>query len=199
MIELRVNKQTYGLDIDKIKTLKDVRNVFNLMKLVGYFDPEDPEDKNYNLREYFTILQEPPQELTFPPAPRKSIEEISQELDEKIDKLIKITKGQFEYSKIYAEKEYDYKFDRIIQDFEYAKKNGEFIPKLKFTYGTGLSAASYAETSFVIKQGNKHEGYYTIGNQRFLRYYMNEKPNRFVRFFMKTCLALVWVDEENAK
>ena len=199
MIELRVNKQTYRLDVDKIKTLKDVRNVFDLMKLVGYFDPEDPEDEHYNLREYFTILQEPPEELTFPPEPRKSIEEISQELDEKIDKLIKITKGQFEYSKIVAEKKYKYEFDKIFENFEYAKKNGNFPLKLTLGSGIGLSAASYIQSGFVIKQGNKHEGYYTFGNGRYFKYYMPIKPNVIARFFMKTCLALRWVDEENAK
>jgi hypothetical protein len=141
--------------------------------------------------EYFDLIK-PYLDL---PEPRKSIEEISQELDEKIDALIKTTKWKFAYSKEGAEKTYNAKFDKIFENFEYAKKNGEFIPKLTFGYGIGLSAASYAETSFVIKQGNKHEGYYTIGNQRFLKYYMPDKPNRFVRFFMKTCLGFYWVDE----
>ena len=190
------NRKNYRLDVDKIKTLKDVKNVLDSIRFVGYYDPEDPEDENYYLSEYFTILEEP-QELTFP-APRKSIEEIQQEFDEKIDKLIKITKGQFEYSKIYTEKGYDYKFDKIIENFEYARKNGNFPLKLNLAYTTtGLSAytSPYTETSFVIKQGNNHKGYYTIGNQRYLRYYMPDKPNMIVRFFMKTCLGFVWVDE----
>lgn len=54
-----MTKQTYKLDVEKIKTIEDVKNIFYGMNLVGYFDPEDPEDINYNLREYFTILQEP--------------------------------------------------------------------------------------------------------------------------------------------
>jgi hypothetical protein len=192
-----MTKQTYGLDVSKIKTLKDVRNVFGEMKLVGYFDPEDTEDEYYNLREYFTILQKP-QELTFPPAPRKSIDEISQELDEKIDALIKTTKEKFECSNYFAGKRYNQKFDRIIQDFEYAKEHGQF--PLKLTLGSEFTVkssypASGCQTSFVIKQGNKHEGYYTIGNQRFLKYYMNEKPNAVVRFFMDKLLGFKWVDE----
>ena len=126
----------------------------------------------------------------------KTLDEIQQELDEKIDKLIKITKGQFEYSKIYTENGYDYKFDKIIENFEYARKNGNFPLKLNLAYTTtGLSAGSYVENSFVIKQGNNHKGYYTIGNQRYFRYYMPDKPTRLVRFFMKTCLGFVWVDE----
>jgi len=141
--------------------------------------------------EYFDLVKP---YLDIPEKP-KTLDEITQEFDEKIDALIKTTKWKFAYSKEGAEKTYNAKFDRIIQDFEYAKKNGEFIPKLTFGYGIGLSAASYAETSFVIKQGNKHEGYYTFGNQQTFKYYTPDKPNRLVRFFMKTCLSLVWVDE----
>jgi hypothetical protein len=131
------------------------------------------------------------------PESRKSIEEIQQEFDEKIDALIEKTKRNFYASKLTAERNYEYKFDRISDNFEFAVKNGEFRPKLKLTYnGNGLSAGS-CETSFVIKQGNNHKGYYTIGNRRYLRYYMPDKPNRLVRFFMKTCLGFYWVDEKN--
>jgi hypothetical protein len=117
--------------------------------------------------------------------------------DEKIDNLIEKTKRNFYASKLTAERNYEYKFDRINDNFEYAKEHGEFRPKLKLSYtATGLSAGSY-ETSFVIKQGNKHEGYYTFGNGRYFKYYMPTKPNVIARFFMKTCLALRWVDEKN--
>ena len=190
------NRKNYRLDVEKIKTLKDVKNVLDSIRFVGYYDADDPNDENYYLSEYFTILEEP-QELTFS-APRKSIEEIQQEFDEKIDKLIKITKGQFEYSKIYTEKGYDYKFDKIIENFEYARKNGNFPLKLNLAYTTtGLSAytSPYTETSFVIKQGSNHKGYYTIGNQRYFRYYMPDKPNLLVRFFMDKLLGFKWIDE----
>ena len=188
------NRKTYGLDVEKINTIEDVKNVFRLMKLVGYYDPEDPEDENYYLSEYFTILEEP-QELTFS-TPRKSIEEIQQEFDEKFDALIKTTKEKFECSNYFAGKRYNEKFDRIIENFEYAREHGHFMPKLTLGSGIGLSVGSYAETSFVIKQGNKHEGYYTIGNQRFLRYYMPDKPNRLIRFCMDKLLGFKWVDDK---
>jgi hypothetical protein len=142
--------------------------------------------------EYFDVIKP---YLDIPEKP-KTLDEIKQEFDEKIDKLIETTKWNFAVSKERTEYHYDKKFSRIIQDFEYAKENGNFPLKLNLAYTTtGLSAGSYAETSFVIKQGNKHEGYYTIGNQRYFRYYMNDKPNVIVRFFMKTCLGFVWVDE----
>ena len=134
--------------------------------------------------------------LDIPPEP-KTLEQISQELDEKIDALIKTTKEKFEYSKVVAEKGYKYEFDKIFERFEYAKDNGHFPLKLKITYGTGLGAGSYVENSFVIKQGNKHEGYYTIGNQRYFRYYMPDKPNFVSRFFMRTCLGFWWFDEKD--
>ena len=181
----------HKLNVDTIKTVKDVKNIFYTMDLVASMDEDNP--KYEVAKEYFTIPYVAP-ELEFS-VPRKSIEEIQQEFDEKIDKLIKITKGQFEYSKIYAEKGYDYKFDKIIGNFEYAKEHGQF-PYLNLAYTTtGLSAGSY-ETSFVLKQGSNHKGYYTFGNRRYFKIYMPDKPNMIVRFFMKTCLGFVWVDED---
>lgn len=141
--------------------------------------------------EYFDIIKP---YLDIPEEP-KTLDEIQQEFDEKIDGLIEKTKRNFYASKLTAERNYEYKFDKISDNFEYAVKNGNFPPKLKLTYnGNGLSAGSF-ETSFVIKQGNKHEGYYTFGNGRTIKYYMPTKPNVIARFFMKTCLALRWVDE----
>lgn len=139
------------------------------------------------------------------PEPRKSIEELSQELDEKIEKLIETTKWKFAYYKEGAEKRYNQKFDRIIENFEYAVKNGEFIPKLTVTGLTGSylvpSGSSLicntSSVSYVIKQGNNHKGYYTFGNRQTFRYYTPDKPNRLVRFFMKTCLGFYWVDEKD--
>ena len=189
-----MTKQTYRLDVSKIKTLKDARNVFDLMKLVGYYDPEDPEDENYHLREYFTILQEP-QGLTFS-TPRRSIEEIQQEFDEKIDKLIGDTKNRFKQHQIISERIYNTKFARIIDNFEHAKKFGSFPQPIKYVVGTGLSVNNDTN-HFIIKQGSKHSGYYTFGNRQYFKYYMPDKPNVIVRFFMKTCLGFFWVDESN--
>ena len=141
--------------------------------------------------EYFDVIKP---YLDIPEKP-KTLDDIQQEFDEKINDLIENTKNKFHQSKYLSEKLYSIKFDRIIENFEYAKEHGQF-PYLKLDYTTtGLSAASYTETSFVIKQGNTHKGYYTIGNQRYFRYYMPDKPNRLVRFFMKTCLGFVWIDE----
>ena len=184
-----MTKQTYRLDVSKIKTLKDARNVFGLMNLVGYYDPEDPEDEHYHLREYFTILQEP-QELTFPEAPRKSIEEIQQELDEKIDKLIEQTKRNFYASKLTAERNYEYKFDKIFDNFEHAKKWGRFPGSIKLVMGTGSDFIT-TNSSFVISNSKK-VGYYELVDG--VRMESAVKPNPVVRFMTKWLLGWKWKD-----
>ncbi len=185
----------HHLDIDTIKTFEDVKNIFDTMELVASMDKDNPI---YEVaKKYFTIPYVAP-ELTFS-TPRKSIEEISQELDEKIDALIKTTKEKFECSNYFAGKRYNEKFDRIIQDFEYAKKNGFFpqIQTLTLDSSKFVAIGSSLEPSFVIRQGKTHEGYYTNGNRRYLKYYMPDKPNVIVRFFMRTCLGFYWVDEKD--
>jgi hypothetical protein len=189
------NRKNYRLDVDKIKTIKDVKNVLDNLHLIGYYDADDPNDENYYLSEYFTIPQER-QGLTFS-TPRKSIEEIQQEFDEKIDKLIETTKEKFECSNYFAGKRYNEKFNRIIENFEYAEEHGSFpkIQTLNLDYSKFVATGSSVESSFVIKQGSNHKGYYTMGNQRYFRYYMPDRPTGIVRFFMKTCLGFFWVDE----
>ena len=185
----------HKLNVDTIKTVKDVKNVFYTMDLVASMDEDNP--KYEVAKEYFTIPYVAP-ELKFS-TPRKSIEEITQELDEKFDALIKTTKEKFECSNYFAGKRYNEKFDRIIENFGYAKKNGFFpqIQTLTLDSSKFVAIGSSLEPSFVIKQGNKHEGYYTNGNRRYLKYYMPDKPNMIVRFFMKTCLGFYWVDEKD--
>ena len=179
----------HKLDISKIKTLKDVRNVFECMNL--YASAEEDNEKYELLKEYFTIPNEP-QEIKFE-LPRKSLEEISQEFDEKIDDLLVKTQRKFAVSKETAEHFYNHKFNRIIENFEYAKEHGQFPPKL--TYSNLIATGSNITSSFIIKQGNKHEGYYTIGDG-YLRFYMPYKPNAITRWFMNKCLSIRWVDEK---
>ena len=176
------NGEWYNVDTTKITSIKDVELLFSALGMkVG------TENENFDKVKHLLIIPEEP----------KTLEQISQELDEKIDALIKTTKEKFECSNYFAGKRYNEKFDRIIQDFEYAKEHGQFPLKLTLDYSQFVVTGSSVESSFVIKQGNKHEGYYTFGNGRTIKYYMPTKPNMISRFFMKTCLALVWVDEKN--
>jgi hypothetical protein len=140
--------------------------------------------------EYFDVIKP---YLEIPEKP-KTLEEIQQELDEKIDDLIERTKNSFYKSKYIAETLYDTKFNRIIENFEYAKEHGQFPQKFILTYSTPLGVNDIT-SSFIIKQGNKHEGYYTIGNG-YLRFYMPTKPNFVIRFCMKNLLGFFWVDEK---
>ena len=174
-----------GYKLDPKKLAKAPQHITPYLFLGAFYYNEDYEyfDK---IKPYLDIPEKP-----------KTLDEIQQEFDEKIDAQIEKFKLCSGWSRQNAEERYNRKFDGIIKNFEYAKEHGHF-PYLNLAYTTtGLSAytSPYPETSFVIKQGNNHKGYYTIGNQRYLRYYMPDKPNRLVRFFMKTCLGFVWVDE----
>jgi hypothetical protein len=128
------------------------------------------------------------------PEPRKSIEEIQQELEEKFEELLVKTKRKFFVSKDDAEYRYYHKFKNIERNFEYAKEHGQFPQKSILTYSTSLGTNNFT-SSFIIKQGNNHEGYYTIGNG-YLRFYMPYKPNAITRWFMNKCLSIRWVDEK---
>jgi hypothetical protein len=140
--------------------------------------------------EYFDVIKP---YLDIPEKP-KSLDEISQELDEKIDKRIESIKHKFAELKCHQEYLYNQRFNRIIEDFKYAKEHGQFPQKSILTYSTPLGVNGIA-SSFIIKQGNKHEGYYTIGNG-YLRFYMPYKPNAITRWFMDKCLSIRWVDEK---
>ncbi len=145
--------------------------------------------------EYFDVIKP---YLDIPEKP-KTLEEISQEFDAKIDKLIERTKNNFYKSKYIAETLYDTKFNRIIENFEYAKEHGQFPVTL--TVGTSLDYSKLTATggnitsNFVIKEGGKEVGYYTFGSGYF-RYYKRDKPNSVVRFCMNKLLDFRWVDEK---
>ena len=140
--------------------------------------------------EYFDVIKP---YLDIPEKP-KTLEEISQEFDEKIDKRIESIKHKFAELKCHQEYLYNQRFNRIIENFEYAKEHGQFPQKSILTYSTPLGVNGIA-SSFIIKQGNNHEGYYTIGNG-YLRFYMTTKPNAITRWFMDKCLFIRWVDEK---
>ena len=191
MTEKRLN---HKLDVSKIKTLTDVKNVFECMSL--YANASEDNEQYELLKEYFTIPNEP-QELKLE-LPRKSLEEISQEFDEKIDKQIEDVEYKFAQLKYYQEYQFSKKITKIIEDIEHAKTYGSFPTRI--TIGnldcSKLTATgSNITSSFVIKEGGKEVGYYTFGSG-YLRYYMNKKPNFIIRFCMDKLLGFKWIDDK---
>jgi hypothetical protein len=179
----------HKLDISKIQTLEDVKNVFECMNLYSY--AEEDNEQYELIKEYFTIPNEP-QEIKLE-LPRKSLEEISQEFDAKIDKQIEDVKYKFEQLKYRQEYQFSKKITKIIEDIEYARENGSFPAKLDYSKLT--ATGSNITSSFVIKEGGKEVGYYTFGSGYF-RYYKRDKPNSVVRFCMNKLLDFRWVDEK---
>ena len=149
--------------------------------------------------EYFDIVKP---YLDIPEEP-KSLDEISQELDEKFEKLIVGTKAKFECSGDFAERNYEWNFGRIIGNFEYARENGSF-PKVTFISSGTLDysklsvniGSNISSPCFMVKHGSSHQGYYTIGDDGYYKFYMEKKPNAFFRFFVYKLMGFRWVDED---
>ena len=148
--------------------------------------------------EYFDVIKD---YLDIPEKP-KTLEEISQELDEKFEKLIEQYKRNSYASKLTTERNYDWNFDKIIENFEYARENGYF-PKVTFISSGTLDYSKLSVTGggefsspcFMVKHGSSHQGYYTIGDDGYYRFYMEKKPNVFFRFFVYKLMGFRWIDE----
>ena len=134
--------------------------------------------------------------------PRKSIEELKQELDEKFEELIEQYKRNSYSSKICAESKYEREFDKIFDNFEYAKTQGYF-PKVTFISSGTLDysklsvniGSNISSPCFMVKHGSSHQGYYTIGDDGYYKFYMEKKPNAFFRFFVYKLMGFRWVVE----
>ena len=134
--------------------------------------------------------------------PRKSIEELKQELDEKFEELIEQYKRNSYASTLTTERNYDWNFDRIVENFEYARENGSF-PKVTFISSGTLdysklsvnSEVKFSSPCFMVKHGSSHQGYYTIGDDGYYKFYMEKKPNVVFRWFVYKLMGFRWVDE----
>jgi hypothetical protein len=181
----------HKLDISKIKTLTDVKNIFECMCLSS--NASEEHEKYELLKEYFTIPNEA-QELKFE-YPRKSLEEISQEFDEKIDKQIEDVEYKFAQLKYYQEYQFSKKITRIIEDIEYAKEHGQFPVRL--TIGnldcSTLGVSSVVDWTTEYRIGKDEVGYWDIKPN--IKVYLKKKPNRVVRYFTKLLLDFTWKDK----
>ena len=140
--------------------------------------------------------------LIIPEEP-KTLDEISQELDEKFENLIEQTKRNFNASKLTGERNYEWNFGRIIENFEYARENGSF-PQVTFISSGTLDysklsvniGSNISSPCFMVKHGSSHQGYYTIGDDGYYRFYMEKKPNVVFRWFVYKLMGFRWVDED---
>ena len=164
----KMTEQThYKLDVDKIKTTKDIKNVFELLVSGLYL----PEDHKY----YKRFI-----ELTIQPEKPKTLEEIQKELDKKFEEIIEQYKGNSYAHKLTAERKYENKFDKISYNFQCAVNNGVFPRKLKFVIKPNANANDIGV------------GYYQISSD--IQFWMKEKPNFIVRNCAKILLGLIWKD-----
>jgi hypothetical protein len=181
----------HKLDTSKLKTIKDIKNVFECMSL--YANASEDNEQYELLKEYFTIPNEP-QELKLE-LPRKSLEEISQEFDEKIDKQIEDVEYKFAQLKYYQEYQFSKKITKIIEDIEYAKEHGQFPVKL--TIGnldcSNLAVSSAVNWSTEFRVGKDEVGYWDIKPN--IKVYLKKKPNRIVRYFTRILLDFTWKDK----
>ena len=148
--------------------------------------------------EYFDVIKD---YLDIPPEP-KTLEQIEEELNEKFEELLVKTKRKFAVSKESAEYHYNRNFDKIIENFEYARENGYF-PQVTFISSGTLDysklsvniGSNISSPCFMVKHGSSHQGYYTIGDDGYYRFYMEKKPNVIFRWFVYKLMGFRWVDE----
>ena len=190
MTEPTLKIGTTGYKLNPEKLVGAPQNVLPYILGCFYFKEE---------YEYFDIVKP---YLDIPPEP-KTLEQIEEELDEKFEKLIVGTKAKFECSGDFAEGRYNRNFDRIIGNFEYAKTQGYF-PQVTFISSGTLDysklsvniGSNISSPCFMVKHGSSHQGYYTIGDDGYYRFYMEKKPNVIFRWFVYKLMGFRWVDED---
>jgi hypothetical protein len=154
-----------------------------------------------NIGEDYEYFDEVKHLLIIPEKP-KTLEELQQELDEKFEELLVKTKRKFAVSKESAEYHHNRNFDRIIGNFEYAKTQGYF-PKVTFISSGTLDysklsvniGSNISSPCFMVKHGSNHQGYYTIGDDGYYRFYVEKKPNIVFRWFVYKLMGFQWIDE----
>ena len=184
---LYIHQNWYDVDTTKLTSAKDIAELLTALEM-----RVSPTCENFDKFKKFLIIPEEP----------KSLDEISQELNEKFEKLIEQYKRNSYSSKICAESKYEREFDKIFDNFEYAKTQGYF-PQVTFISSGTLdysklsvnSEVKFSSPCFMVKHGSSHQGYYTIGDDGYYKFYMEKKPNAFFRFFVYKLMGFRWIDE----
>jgi hypothetical protein len=139
--------------------------------------------------EYFDVIKP---YLIIPEEPRKSVEEIKQELDKKFEEIIEQYKRNSYASKLTAERKYEDKFDRISYNFQCAVNNGVFPRYFSLTTSGNASISNAITHNFVFKPDAIGVGYWEIDPN--IKVYRKTKPNRIVRYFSRLLLDFHWKD-----
>jgi hypothetical protein len=145
--------------------------------------------------EYFDVIK-PYLDI---PEPHKSLEQIQQELDEKFEKLIEKTHLEYRigHNWLYKLRKYEEFCKKQDEDFEYARENGFFPLKYTLDYSklSVTGGGEFSSPCFMVKHGSNHQGYYTIGDDGYYRFYMEKKPNVIFRWFVYKLMGFQWIDE----
>lgn len=143
----------YGIDFDKIK-YESAGTLPYLLGIIKYSDKYEYFDKIKHILDI--------------PEPSKSLEEIQKELDEKFEELLVKTKIKFASSQRSAEYNYNQKFKKIDNNFEYMKhwKYFPLITIASYTHDSCMitNPSSSAVKFTDLKIGSRDAGYfYTPG------------------------------------
>lgn len=172
----------YAVDTNKLTSAKDIAELLTALKMRVSADYE-----NFDKVKKFLIIPEEP----------KSIEELKQEFDENLNKIIEKFKEKSEHSRKYAEYRFKQSSENQNSRFDFARKYGYFSQPLLFTVGNGIISSAAIESgysSFVLGTSNGFGvGYWSIAPN--IKIYRKTKPNRIVRYFSKLLLDFDWKDE----
>lgn len=173
-----------GYKLDPKKLAKAPQLITPYLFLGAFYYHEDYE--------YFDVIK--PYLLGIP-EPRKSLEEIQKELDDKFEELWVRTRLKFVLSKKNAEYHYNKKFEAINNNFECAIKSGSFPQKLTITDSVGSylvasnSSINWTSNTILFNCDNS-VGYWDTNMN--LQVYTSKKPSRIVRWFTKLLLDFDW-------
>jgi hypothetical protein len=181
-----IETEWYDVDSTKLTSAKDIAELLTALEM-----RVSPTCKKFDKVKKFLIIPEEP----------KGIEYYQKELDEKFDKLIEQYKRNSYSSTLTTERNYEWNFDKIIGNFEYARENGNF--PIKYTLSGTLDysklsvniGSNISSPCFMVKHGSNHQGYYTIGDDGYYRFYVEKKPNIVFRWFVYKLMGFQWIDE----
>lgn len=179
--------EQYSIDIEKLSKSR----IGPLAYLYADLKVSDDADYFDEIRHLLLIPEKP-----------KSLDEIQEELDSRIDDIIRYTKNKFKNARLQAERTFTSDITILKSNFEYAKRNGQFPQKLNVITGVSdniLSFSSGYGTIYkhdLLKIGSVSDssGYYEIDSK--LKIFLTKKPSFINKFFVRLFLNWKWRDND---